>query len=181
MLIKTHSIVTVDPFCNIFTFNFFYHSKSHSMTMNIWTFEKEMTWISMTMNIWTFEKVLEYNINQTVTSKKSAYMDPFLSVDTLYYFTFLCLSSCPEYLRTKIEKVHWPLSQLVCCCLCVVISGPLPSTCPTSSACLPEEIYKHRPHDEDCQSTCEHLRIRKQCILSKQSRSCKLECRILIM
>ena len=128
-----------------------------------------------------FWKVLRNNINQTVTSKKSPCMDPFLSVDTLYYFTFLCLSSCPEYLRTKIEKVHWPLSQLVCCCLCVVISGPLPSTCPTSSACLPEEIYKHRPHDEDCQSTCEHLRIRKQCILSKQSRSCKLECRILIM
>ena len=121
---------------------------------------------------------------KTVKSKRSAYfgnMDLFLSVDTLYYFTFLCLSSCPEYLRTKKEKVHWPLSQLVCCCLCVVISGPLPSTCPTSSACLPEEIYKHRPHDEDCQSTCEHLRIRKQCILSKQSRSCKLECRILIM
>ena len=43
MLIKTHFIVTMDPFCNIFTFNFFYHSKSHSMTMNIWTFEKEMT------------------------------------------------------------------------------------------------------------------------------------------
>jgi len=121
---------------------------------------------------------------KTVKSKRSAYfgdMDLFLSVDTLYYFTFLCLSSCPEYLRTKKEKVHWPLSQLVCCCLCVVTSGPLPSTCPTSSACLPEEIYKHRPHDEDCQSTCEHLRIRKQCILSKQSRSCKLECRILIM
>ena len=31
--------ITLDPFCNIFTFNF-YHSKSYSMTMNIWTFEK---------------------------------------------------------------------------------------------------------------------------------------------
>ena len=151
MLTKTHSIVTVDPFYNVFTFNFSYHSKSHSMTI---------------MNIWTFEKVVECNINQTVTSKKSAYMDPFLNVDTLYltciYSTFLFLSSCPEYLWTQKEKVHSPLSQLVCCCLCVVMGGPLPATCPTPSTCLPEELYKHRPHDEDCQSTCEHLRIRKQ-------------------
>ena len=81
MLTKTHSIVTLDPFYNVFTFNFSYHSKSHSMTI---------------MNIWTFEKVVEYNINQTVRSKKSAYfgyMDPFLNVDTLFltciYSTFL--------------------------------------------------------------------------------------------
>jgi len=31
--------ITLDPFCNIFTFNF-YHSKSYSMTMNIWAFGK---------------------------------------------------------------------------------------------------------------------------------------------
>ena len=99
----------------------------------------------------------------------------------LYLFLYSNCTGPDCYLRTKKEKVHSPLSQLVCCCLCIVMSGPLPSTCPTSSACLPEELYKHRPHDEDCQSTCEHLRIRKQCILSKQSRSCKLECRILIM
>ena len=104
MLTKTHSIVTVDPFYNVFTFNFSYHSKSHSMTI---------------MNIWTFEKVVEYNINQTVTSKKSAYMDPFLSMDTLYltciYSTFLFFFFMPLVFMYPERKVHSPLPHLVYC------------------------------------------------------------------
>ena len=113
MLTKTHSIVTVDPFYNVFTFNFSYHSKSHSMTMNIWT----------------FEKVLEYNINQTVTSKKSAYMDPFLSVDTLYSASTPPFSSSLHalsiYVPRKKKFTH------LCPTLCIVMRGDryLPTPC----------------------------------------------------
>ena len=97
MLIKTHFIVTMDPFCNIFTLN--YHSKSlHDHEhLDFWKGNDRISSI------------------KTVTSKKPACMDPFLSVDTLYftctYFTFLFLSVCPEYLWTQKEKVHWSLSQ----------------------------------------------------------------------
>ena len=168
MLTKTHSIVTVDPFYNVFTFNFSYHSKSHSMTI---------------MNIWTFEKVVEYNINQTVTSKKSAYfgdMDPFLNVDTLYltciYSTFLFFSSCPEYLCTQKEKVHSPLSQLVCCYeKTVTYLQPVPLSIQYLSTW---ELYNHQLQENDCPVIMWPSRIRKQQHIEQIIGSCKLECRI---
>ena len=167
MLTKTHSIVTVDPFCNIFTFNFFYHSKSHSMTMNIWT----------------FEKVVEYNINQAVTSKKSAYfgyMDPFLNVDTLYltciYSTFLFFSSCPEYLCTQKEKFTH-----LCHSLCIVMRRPLLTYTLfhfPSNTCLPGSFITTSSMIMIAQSTCDHLGQENNSNIEQIIGNCKLECRI---